>query len=326
MSGMEEETGSVLTGYDIQGIMQALREKEELDPDSHDGSYEMMRETIWAYAHLKELTAIDYRDLNLVYLTSVGTFKHGIEAKKRIIDESHLRSEDKEYLKSLWDEVWKRAGEGKYRTNEQESYSTPIVGMFGTGFFSFQNKTTANHARDFIRMCTDILSMNDDEEMYARAEQVLTKSFKGMQSASASMILHCLKPFSFPILNSNMGFKSIFEILGIVLDKYGYLETYIGNCRRIKAFRDNNFTWKNYRIFDLAAHKADQYAITTKTKAIETLERSEEKRIETAVNERVREEFMRQITQKKVELDKINEQMVKLQKEIELLEEMFKKL
>ena len=117
MHNIEDGTERTVSGYDTQGIMQALREKEELDPDSHDGSYEIMRETIWAYAHLKDLSAIDYHDLNLVYLTSVGTFKHGIEAKKRIIDESHLRSEDKEYLKSLWDEVWKRANIGPTNRN-----------------------------------------------------------------------------------------------------------------------------------------------------------------------------------------------------------------
>ena len=35
--------------YDVQAIMNALKEKEELDPDKHDGSYELMRKTIEAY-------------------------------------------------------------------------------------------------------------------------------------------------------------------------------------------------------------------------------------------------------------------------------------
>ncbi|WP_221621431.1 hypothetical protein, partial [Bacillus licheniformis] len=31
------------------------------------------------------------------------------------------------------------------------------------------------------------------------------------------------------------------------------VETYVENCRRVRAFRDRNFTVKNYRIFDMAA-------------------------------------------------------------------------
>ena len=77
--------------------------------------------------------------------------------------------------------------------------------MFGTGFLSFQNKTTNTHVRDFVKMCVDILPMTDDTQMFNRAAKVLTASFKGMRAASASMVLHCLKPYTFPILNSNMG-------------------------------------------------------------------------------------------------------------------------
>ena len=31
--------------YDIQDIMNTLQQKEEMDPDHHDGCYELMRET-----------------------------------------------------------------------------------------------------------------------------------------------------------------------------------------------------------------------------------------------------------------------------------------
>ena len=37
--------------YDVQAIMKALKEKEEMDPDQHDGCYELMRETIEAYGN-----------------------------------------------------------------------------------------------------------------------------------------------------------------------------------------------------------------------------------------------------------------------------------
>lgn len=255
-----------ITGkYDVDRIMHVLKEKEEIIPETHDGCYLLMRATIQAYSHLEDYSAIDFHDLNLVYLTSVGTWKHGIRAKKKTVEESHLLPEDERRLMSLWDEVWTRAGEGQYSNREIISGSTQHIGMFGTGLLSFENKTTADHAREFIRMCVDILPMEDDEAIYNRAEQVLTTSFKGMQAAAASMVLHCLKPYTFPILNSNMGSDNIFEVLGIPLVKWGNLDTYISNCRKIKAFRDENFAFKNYRVFDMAAWTLKNYVKGHKT-------------------------------------------------------------
>ena len=84
--------------YDIQGIINDLKEKEEMDPDKHDGCYELMRETIEAYSKLDDISVLDFSDLNLVYLTTVGTFRQGLDAKKKTVNESHLLPDDKEYL------------------------------------------------------------------------------------------------------------------------------------------------------------------------------------------------------------------------------------
>ena len=250
--------------YNVQAIMDALKENEEMDPDQHDGCYELMRKTVEAYSKLQDYSALDYRDLNLVYLTSVGTWKQNVERKKNNVDESHLLFDDKEYLKSLWDEVWDKANQRQYDNREMDASGNCSIGLFGTGFFSFQRTTTAEHVRAFIHMCTDILPMTDDDEIYERAAQVLNKSFKGMQAGAASMVLHCLKPYTFPVLNSNMGRGNIFTILGVNLTKQGNIDTYIENCRRIKAFRDLNFTFKNYRIFDQTAWKLDHYLLQHK--------------------------------------------------------------
>ena len=246
--------------YNVQEIMSALKKKSEMDPDQHDGCYELMRETIAAYSKLKDFSTIDYRDLNLVYLTTVGTWKQGIESKKKTVEDSHLLSDDKEYLSMLWDEIWEKASNGEYSNNELDASGNGSIGLFGTGFFSFQRTTTNASARAFIWMCCDILPMTDDNAMFDRAAKVLTSRFQGMRAASASMVLHCLKPYSFPVLNSNMGRANIFEVLGVQLNKRDNIETYIENCRKIKAFRDANFTYKNYRIFDIAAWKVAEYA------------------------------------------------------------------
>ena len=248
--------------YDMQAIMNALKEKEEMDPDKHDGCYQLMRETIKSYAKLDSIESLDYKDLNLVYLTTVGTFRQGLDAKKQTVNESHLLQDDKKYLVMLWDEIWEKAGQGEYGNYEASAKDGCSIGLFGTGFFSFKRTTTNEHVQEFIRMCIDILPMTDDNEMFDRAEGVLTESFQGMKSASASMILHCLKPFTFPVLNANTGYKNIFEVIGVILDKSSNIETYIDNCRRIKAFRDQNFTCKNYRIYDIAAQNLDQFNLS----------------------------------------------------------------
>ncbi len=247
-------------GYDVQAIMNLLRGKSEMNPDEHDGCYELMRETIEAYSKLKDFSVLDYKDLNLVYLTTVGTWRQGIEAKKNTIKESHLLSDDKEYLTLLLDEIWEKASRGEYTSNQTGVDADISIGLFGTGFFSFGTMTTPQHVQDFIRMCCDLLPMTDDYEMYDRAAKVLTKSFQGMRAASASMVLHCLHPYTFPVMNANMGNKNIFEVLGVKLYKRDNIETYIENCRIIKEFRDRSFLYKNYRIFDIAAWQIEDYA------------------------------------------------------------------
>ncbi len=321
------------TKYDVNRIMCDLKAKEDIDPDSHDGSYWMMWETIQAYANLPDLSALDYHDLNLVYLTSVGTWKHGIEAKKKTIDESHLDSSDKKYLKDLWDEVWRMASEGAYSNSDWSDNGKRSIGMFGTGFMSFQGKMTSEHVREFIAMCIDIVPMEKDDEMFDRAAHVLNDSFKGMQAASVSMVLHCLKPCTFPIMNTNMGYGNIFNVLGVHVTNCYYQKAYIENCRKIKAFRDQNFAFRNYRIFDIAAWDVNKYLIDPASEAADTQKieeivgNSEDKgSVETQVNERVLEEFIRQIRDKKAALADLDLKRENILREINLLEDMLLKL
>ena len=109
------------------------------------------------------------------------------------------------------------------------------------------------HLAPIMRDTQNYLNRKQAEEMFRRVARVCTKSFHGMKAASASVILHCLKPYTFPVLNSNHGSEDIYSALGIPLESREKLETYIDNCRKIKAFRDANFSFKNYRIMDMAA-------------------------------------------------------------------------
>lgn len=235
-----------------QAILNKLKSTSELSPDEHDGSYELVRTTVSAYRNVDE-TVLDYHDLNAVYLMCIGTWRHSYDKKHEAVHAAHLPEVRKQELDHLIDELKRRAEAGVYEHQEKAVSGTGHMGLFGTGFYSFQNKTDVKSVRVFIQMCVDLLDMTDDEEMYQRAASVLTKSFRGMQAAAASVVLHCLKPCTFPVINSNVGSEDIFEALGIHLDARGKLETYIENCRKIKIFRDANFSFKNYRILDMAA-------------------------------------------------------------------------
>ena len=244
--------------YDVQGIIQYLQGLEDFIPEKYDGSYELVRETVNAYATLSDYSNVDFRDLNLVYLMAVGTWKHSVEKKKETVNLSHLPDSEKARLIRVLDAVWAKAVAHEYEHSEAGSKDASI-GMFGTGFYSFQNKTTPACSKDFIKMCVDIEQMNDTDAMFDRAEQVLSRDFKGMAAASASVVLHCLKPTVFPILNGNMGIDSMFDAVGLKLKKKNSIGTYISNARIIREFRDKNVDFKNYRVFDYASRVLDDY-------------------------------------------------------------------
>lgn len=237
-------------------ILEELKHKKEMVPDEHDGSYELMRETISSYATLDDYTECSFVDLNAVYAMTIGTWKMNVEKKKEYVDKTCLPEDEKVRLKLVLDQVWDNACQNKYTNREFEN--KPSIGMFGTGFYSFERAVSNDDAAAFIQMMVKILAAQDDEKMFEIAAEVLDKPFKGMQAASASVMLHCLKPLSFPIINSNAGHGTIYERLGIGIVHSKKSTTYISNCRKIKAFRDQNLSFKNYRILDREAWNIEE--------------------------------------------------------------------
>lgn len=229
-------------------LVQGLVSHEEIVPDQHDGSYELMREVINAYATAGNNSEWDYKDLNLVYLSSVISSRHGIEPKKQVIRDSHLPEEQKTRLIDVISTIWNRV-----QAFEYDGHADPVLGMFGTGFMSFQGKANEESARKFIQMCIDIKDLSDDTQLFDICDDVLTPGVDGMGAAAASMVLHCLKPMTFPVFNGNMGNKNIYEYFGLAIKYKGKVESYIANCRLVKEFRDKHFEFKNYRVLDLAA-------------------------------------------------------------------------
>lgn len=234
---------------DYLDLVQGLQHADEMDPDKHDGCYEFMREIVKAYSTMSDYSQLDYKDLNLVYFSCVGTWTYGYDKKKRDILESHLPQGEKDRLVAVLDSIQEKAKNKEYENSERNQ---PSIGMFGTGFKSFVSKADNDSSRQFIQMLVDILPMDDDAAMFDRAAQVVNSSFKGMRAASASVILHTLKPHSFPIINGNQANGNVFVYLGVDLKRPSEIGTYIDNCRAVKSFRDSHFTVKNYRIYDRA--------------------------------------------------------------------------
>ena len=256
----EQSKSSISTA---ETLMDLLKKQPEINPDEHDGSYELMRETIKAYSSVDDYSILDYTDLDLIYLNAVSTLKDGCEAKKeRVRQNQHLPEEQKSHLLDVIDDIWDKTILGKYSNSKNNELNKDSFGMFGTAFYSFNQYATkeswTKQIQDFIKMLVKIGTLQDstsDEVIYGIAEEVVNHPTSGIQAGTVSIILHCLKPYTFPIINGNQKMGDIFSDLGISLKQKQYAETYIANCKNIKTFRDTHFSFKNYRVFDLVARE-----------------------------------------------------------------------
>ena len=236
---------------------------DSMEPLTHDGSYTLLRKAVWAYANLRDYKTawkeLDYNDLNLLLHLVIGTWKQNIEIKKQSVDKSHLLDLDKSALKSEIDEVWNNALSNMYQNIEGGKAS---IGMFGTGFYSFETKTDKESVKRFIGLLVDIYfkaggytyvkDLNENNEYYDMAAEVLNNGVRGMGAASVSQILHCLQPYIFPVLNSaSKEFYSSWKLKGITK-----IENYIDNCRKINTeLLSHGIKVFNYRILDIEAIK-----------------------------------------------------------------------
>lgn len=253
--------------YDAQGIIEYIKSKPEIDPYLYDGCYELIQEIVRAYSKMDNLDNIDYHDMDCIYLSVIISSSCGINSKKNSIKNSHLSDVDKERLLDLADVIWEKTINNKYLHDDD---GAEILGMFGSGFMTFKRTTSDEDAIRFVQMCVDIINKTDEQTIFNIVESVFNDGIRGLKAASASVMLHCLKPTVFPILNGNMGTDNIFEAIGIKLKKRTELITYIGNCRKIKIYRDENFAFKNYRVIDLCQRDISKFIVNSITNRINT--------------------------------------------------------
>lgn len=245
------------TSKPIQKIIAILEKAPELIPDEYDASYEVIKKTIAEYKKSKNLNNITVDDMNFLYSLSVGTWKISVSIRKDRLKQTCLSNSSKNTLLKVIDDTWNDAKSGKYKHHENEDKTS--IGMFGTGFMTFSGKLSDNDAQKFIKMCVSILDIDNENDIYNICEKTLSRDFVpgGLKAASASFILHCLKPYVFPIISSNGGHGTIYENLGINTQKESELNYYIDNCRAISKYRNEHFKFKNYRILDVAKWALD---------------------------------------------------------------------
>ncbi len=246
-----------------------LSKCKEIIPDEYDGSYELVREILNSYKNLEDLSLVDHKDLLLLYSATTIMRKKGYLDQK--IKISSLPAEEKMKLSDTIGKIWNKAQNREYIHHKDDGLVE--IGMFEALYWTFDRRdpktgkrlnivTKPSLVKDFFAMCIDIISMNDDEAIYKRAAEILDERYigSGFGVGSASQILHCLKPCTFPVL-SNKG--SAYDKFDIGLENSDKICNYIDNVRKIRNFRDRNFRFKNYRIFDIAPENAVEEKVTS---------------------------------------------------------------
>jgi hypothetical protein len=67
-----------------------------MNPDAHNGAYELVREAVNALANVNP-EELGIEDLDMLYLMGIGTWKSSYQKKKEKINKSHLSQSEKNF-------------------------------------------------------------------------------------------------------------------------------------------------------------------------------------------------------------------------------------
>lgn len=232
-------------------IIDELKRKNEIQPNEFDGTYRSVREAVECYAKLRKTTLIDYHDLELLYYLSLGIWKNDKNEWELRIQKSHLLHNDKRELEISLEKIWSSGAKMLYShiVEKQEM-------EFLTAPFSFKESLIAEKAEAiqfFFKMCINLSGLETDNKLLVTAQKMINSQLKdsGLPVFVMSRILHCLKPFTFPILGERATDSLVFNSIGLELKPPGDITQYIINCHKIIDFRNSNFKFKNLRAFDV---------------------------------------------------------------------------
>ena len=236
---------------DKKSIYDELKRKGEIQPNEFDGTYSSVCEAVECYAKLKKTTIINYKDLELLYYLSLGIWKNDKSDLKLRIQKSHLLFNDKRELEISLDKIWSTGSKMLYshivKKQEMEFLTAP---------FSFKESLVAENdeaIQFFFKMCINLIGLETDNKIYDTAQKMLNSHIRdsGLPVFVMSRILHCLKPYTFPILGERATDSLVYKTLGVELKNPGDIMHYIINCHKILDYRNANFKFKNMRAFDV---------------------------------------------------------------------------
>ena len=236
---------------DKQDLLVLLKRRNEVIPDEFDGSYSSVRTAVKLYSYIRNVNVIDYNDLDLLYTLSLGIWKLDTDEMNARIQKSHLFHNDKLRLYSNIDKII-NLNKRKMYSHSDDTASTQILNDFISFKFTglAQNNTVI---QSFIKLCIDIIELGNDEAIYETVLKAVNDNIKdsGLPLNVFSRILHCLLPFTFPVLGDIYDASDIYDALEIEISNKNDICFYVENSSKIKAYRDEYFRFKNMRVFDL---------------------------------------------------------------------------
>lgn len=247
---------------DKQDLLVLLKRRNEVIPDEFDGSYSSVRTAVKLYSYIRNVNVIDYNDLDLLYTLSLGIWKLDTDEMNARIQKSHLFHNDKLRLYSNIDKII-NLNKRKMYSHSDDTASTQILNDFIS--FKFTGLAQNNIViQSFIKLCIDIIELGNDEAIYETVLKAVNDNIKdsGLPLNVFSRILHCLLPFTFPVLGDIYDASDIYDALEIEISNKNDICFYVENSSKIKAYRDEYFRFKNMRVFDLISWEINHSGYT----------------------------------------------------------------
>lgn len=232
-------------------IIDELKRRDELLPNEFDETYRSVHKVLEYYAKLKKISLIDHNDLELLYYLSLGIWKPEKTERRQHIQKCHLLHNDKLLLDSYLDKLWSKSArmlfKHRFDKQELEFLTTPI------DFKGSRIAMNPEAIQFFFKLCINLSEIEKDDMIFETTQKMIDSHIRdsGMPVYAASRILHCMKPFTFPILGGRADDLIVFSSLGLPLEQPDNIANYIDNSKTILNYRNANFKFKNMRVFEV---------------------------------------------------------------------------